>query len=101
MHKPILQILSDMPDQARDLVAKMKASRSVNMDRDWKMVTLFIGGNDLCDYCGKEVRQGEVLYPMHYELPSNLEHKSHQIPTLKCFSSRLAVASAQSIEARC
>ena len=44
-----------MPGQARDLVAKMKASSDVDMTYDWKMVTLFIGGNDLCDYCGHEV----------------------------------------------
>ena len=28
-------------------------------------------------------------------------HKAHQIPTLKCFSSRLAIVFAQSIEAKC
>ena len=44
-----------MPMQARDLVEKMKASSNVDMDHDWKMVTLFIGGNDLCGYCGQEV----------------------------------------------
>ena len=30
-----------------------------------------------------------------------VKYKPHQIPKLKCFSSRFAVASAQSIEARC
>ena len=44
-----------MPGQARNLVAKMKASSDVDMDHDWKLVTLFIGGNDLCQYCGNEV----------------------------------------------
>ena len=34
-------------------------------------------------------------------IPSNLLYKSHQIPKLKCFSSRLAVVFVQSIEARC
>ena len=32
---------------------------------------------------------------------SNLWYKPHQISRRKCFSSRLAVAFAQSIEARC
>jgi len=42
----------DMPDQARDLVARLKnANFGVDFQRDWKMITLFIGGNDLCDYC--------------------------------------------------
>ena len=44
-----------MPGQARDLVAKMKASRDVDMDHDWKLVTILIGGNDLCQYCENEV----------------------------------------------
>ena len=34
-------------------------------------------------------------------IPSNLKNKSHQIPTIKRFLSRLAVVSGQSIEARC
>ena len=34
-------------------------------------------------------------------VPSNLWYRSHQIPSLKCFSSRHAVLSAQSIEAMC
>ena len=34
-------------------------------------------------------------------IPSKLLYKSHQIPKLKCFSPRLAVVFAQSIEARC
>ena len=34
------------------------------------------------------------------QIPSNLQYKVHQIPKLKWFSSRLAVAFAQSTEAR-
>ena len=34
-------------------------------------------------------------------IPSNLQYKTHQTPRLKCFSSRVAVVFAQSIEARC
>ena len=35
-----------------------------------------------------------------FNVPSNLHYKVHQIPKLKCFSSHLAVAFAQSTEAR-
>ena len=35
------------------------------------------------------------------EVLSNLKYKLHQIPKPKCFSSRLAVVFAQSIEATC
>ena len=38
---------------------------------------------------------------LEIKLLSNLLYKLHQIPKLKCFSSRLAVVSARTIEARC
>ncbi|XP_033619310.1 phospholipase B1, membrane-associated isoform X2 [Fukomys damarensis] len=41
----------DMPAQARDLVERMKTSTEINPETDWKLVTLFIGSNDLCQYC--------------------------------------------------
>ncbi|XP_033106390.1 phospholipase B1, membrane-associated-like [Anneissia japonica] len=40
-----------MPIQARRLIDKMKNHPSVDFENDWKLVTLFIGGNDLCQYC--------------------------------------------------
>ncbi|XP_045185394.2 phospholipase B1, membrane-associated-like [Mercenaria mercenaria] len=44
----------NMPDQAKTLVDRMKADKNINFEEDWKVITLFVGGNDLCDYCGKE-----------------------------------------------
>lgn len=41
----------DMPAQARDLVGRMKNSPEINLEKDWKLITLFIGSNDLCHYC--------------------------------------------------
>ena len=38
---------------------------------------------------------------MKINLASNLEYKAHHTPTLKCFSSRLAVVYVQSVKARC
>ncbi|KAM5291657.1 phospholipase B1, membrane-associated [Ctenodactylus gundi] len=40
----------DMPAQARDLVERMK-STEINLETDWKLITIFIGSNDLCHYC--------------------------------------------------
>ncbi len=40
--------------QAKHLVLNMKqASAHINFEEDWKLVTLFIGGNDLCLMCQK------------------------------------------------
>ncbi|MBN3291961.1 PLB1 Phospholipase, partial [Polypterus senegalus] len=41
---------ADVPAQARHLVQRLQES-PVNFQEDWKLVTLFIGGNDLCQYC--------------------------------------------------
>lgn len=46
-----------MPFQARLLVERMKAGEEgVDFQKDWKVITMFIGGNDLCNYCGDRVR---------------------------------------------
>jgi len=44
-------IAQDMPGQAQNLVNKLRADSSINMEQDWKMITLFIGGNNLCAFC--------------------------------------------------
>lgn len=40
-----------IPEQARNLVRLMKNSKDFDFENDWKVVTIFIGGNDLCDIC--------------------------------------------------
>ena len=39
-----------MPTQAQRLVQRFKESTEVDFNNDWKLITLFIGGNDLCRY---------------------------------------------------
>ena len=41
----------DLPGQAEALIAKMQRDSEIDFANDWKMVTLFIGGNNLCAYC--------------------------------------------------
>ena len=41
----------DMLGQAQELVRKMQESPEVDFDNDWKLVTIFIGFNDLCQFC--------------------------------------------------
>ena len=65
---------SHIPEQAKLLVERLKASRAVDFANDWKMVTMFVGGNDLCRYCKSKqfytpgsyinsIRQGlDILY---------------------------------------
>ena len=44
-----------MPGQADRIINAMKDDSSINIETDWKIITLFIGGNDLCQYCRKRV----------------------------------------------
>ncbi|XP_078205742.1 phospholipase B1, membrane-associated isoform X3 [Callithrix jacchus] len=55
----------DMPAQARDLIERMKNSPDINLEKDWKLVTLFIGGNDLCHYCENPEAQLATEYVQH------------------------------------
>jgi phospholipase B1, membrane-associated len=50
-------ISSDMPAQANMLVDRMiKSLGNSRFASEWKLVTFFIGGNDLCAYCKDNVR---------------------------------------------
>jgi len=42
---------TDMPRQARELVHRLQTHPEVDFANDWKLVNMFIGGNDMCGYC--------------------------------------------------
>ena len=51
-----------MPSQANLLVERMtKALGAAKFAADWKLVTFFIGGNDLCGYCKDVVCLSVIL----------------------------------------
>jgi predicted RNA-binding protein with EMAP domain len=52
----LCNVYRDMPDQANDLIARLKNPNfGVDLMNEWKVITLFIGGNDLCDLCNNYV----------------------------------------------
>ncbi|KAK1333190.1 hypothetical protein QTO34_006727 [Cnephaeus nilssonii] len=61
----------DMPAQARDLVARMKNTlitvKEINLEKDWKLITLFIGSNDLCHYCENPEAHSAGEYVRHLQ----------------------------------
>ncbi|VCW68790.1 unnamed protein product, partial [Gulo gulo] len=68
----------DLPVQARRLVDLMKNDTKINFQEDWKIITVFIGGNDLCDFCSDPARYspqnftdniGKALDILHAEVP--------------------------------
>ncbi|WKX99253.1 hypothetical protein Q1695_014271 [Nippostrongylus brasiliensis] len=45
-------IAADLPGQARTLVSLLHAHpEAVNYKEDWKLLNIFIGGNDMCSFC--------------------------------------------------
>ncbi|CAH2256086.1 phospholipase B1, membrane-associated [Pelobates cultripes] len=55
----------NMTSQARRLVDSMKESSEIHFSEDWKVITIFIGGNDLCQYCHNRNR---------YSLQNHVKH---------------------------
>ncbi|XP_061386062.1 phospholipase B1, membrane-associated-like [Musca vetustissima] len=54
----------DMPYQARVLIRRLERDPKVDMSKHWKLITLFIGGNDVCfDMC--YYRTMEEFYQVH------------------------------------
>nr|KAF6430057.1 phospholipase B1 [Molossus molossus] len=65
----------DMPAQARDLVERMKTSPEINLEKDWKLITLFIGSNDLCHYCENPEAHSAGEYVRHIEQALDILYK--------------------------
>ena len=54
-----------MARQAENILAKMQDANftvgDIDFANDWKLITLFIGGNDLCRVCEDWVRACDVI----------------------------------------
>ncbi|XP_062864135.1 phospholipase B1, membrane-associated isoform X2 [Trichomycterus rosablanca] len=68
----------DIPGQVRDLVKELKNSTNVDFEKDWKLVTLFIGGNDLCQYCEDQTSLSPKKYIGH--IRDALDILYHEVP---------------------
>ena len=53
---------NDIPGQVKILIERLKASKDLDWENDWKMISLFIGGNDLCRYS----KDKEFFSPANY-----------------------------------
>uniref|UniRef100_A0A1I8HMA4 Phospholipase B1, membrane-associated n=1 Tax=Macrostomum lignano TaxID=282301 RepID=A0A1I8HMA4_9PLAT len=64
----------DMLKQAYDLIQRMKADPTVDYQNDWKVITLFIGGNDLCAYCKNPRYYAAEMYTANIKRALDLLH---------------------------
>ncbi|KAM3856764.1 phospholipase B1, membrane-associated [Vipera latastei] len=61
--------------QVRRLIQLMKNDSKINFQEDWKLITLFIGGNDLCDYCNDPIRSSPEYYIKSIQSALDALHK--------------------------
>jgi len=73
-------IARDMPGQAVNLINAMRSDPLINFNNDWKVVTIWIGGNDFCSVCeGRPENQPEG-YAQYIE--QTLDILDAQVPRL-------------------
>ncbi|CAB1457898.1 unnamed protein product [Pleuronectes platessa] len=41
----------NLPSQTRHLIDTLRGYEGLNFEKDWKLVTILMGMNDICDYC--------------------------------------------------
>ncbi|XP_075963706.1 phospholipase B1, membrane-associated-like [Anarhichas minor] len=70
--------ISGIPGQVRRLIDTMKNDSTVDFENDWKLVTLFIGGNDLCQYCNDRASLSPQNYRQH--LMTSLDMLYKEVP---------------------
>ncbi|XP_015478882.1 phospholipase B1, membrane-associated isoform X1 [Parus major] len=66
----------DVPEQVRKLVDRMKNDNRIDFQNDWKLITLFIGGNDLCKFCENPVHHSPENYTYNLQIALDLLHKA-------------------------
>ncbi|XP_056150112.1 phospholipase B1, membrane-associated-like [Lampris incognitus] len=65
----------DMPAQVRALVKRMKNDSRISFESDWKVITVFIGGNDMCDFCFNSLYFSAENYVRHIRDALDYLHK--------------------------
>jgi len=58
----------DLPSQINVLETRMRALPGIDFNNDWKLVSIFIGGNDLCDYCTDTTKNSPANFQSNLEV---------------------------------
>lgn len=68
----------DLVGQAQWLVNALKTNKAVNMTHDWKLLTIWIGSNNLCDVCSDESNNNAPNFEKY--VTDALEHIYQNVP---------------------
>lgn len=64
----------DLPLQAITLVANIRSRGDIDFRNDWKMVTIMIGNNDICQICEEEGSHESVIDKMIFDVQKTLDY---------------------------
>lgn len=70
----------DMLSQAEWLVASLKTNTKINFNLDWKVLTIWIGSNNLCDVCNDAPNNNADNFEKH--VTTALEYLYTNVPRL-------------------
>nr|XP_020469689.1 phospholipase B1, membrane-associated [Monopterus albus] len=70
--------IAGIPEQVRRLIDALKKDPTVDFQNEWKLVTLFIGGNDLCQYCYDRLSLSPGNYSHH--MMTSLDMLYEEVP---------------------
>jgi len=73
-------INKDLLSQAQYLVGQLKANSAININTDWKVLTLWIGSNNLCDVCKDNANNNVDNYEQ--KVTEALEYLYANVPRL-------------------
>uniref|UniRef100_T1GI79 Uncharacterized protein n=1 Tax=Megaselia scalaris TaxID=36166 RepID=T1GI79_MEGSC len=72
----------DMTYQSKALIKRMKADKKIDMKRDWKLLTIFVGNNDICSDMCHHNPQSNFADQHEKDLESTLRILRDNIPRL-------------------
>ncbi|XP_008298041.1 phospholipase B1, membrane-associated [Stegastes partitus] len=70
----------NLPGQTRHLIDTLRAYEGLNFEEDWKLLTILMGMNDICDYC-KDKALFSVDNFIHY-MTVSLEMLMNEVPRM-------------------
>uniref|UniRef100_A0A1A8N4M9 Phospholipase B1, membrane-associated n=1 Tax=Nothobranchius pienaari TaxID=704102 RepID=A0A1A8N4M9_9TELE len=69
-----------LPSQARTLIDTLSSSKDLNFKEDWKLLTIFIGLNDICNYCKDKTKYSVDNFIHHFTV--SLEMLKKEVPRM-------------------
>ncbi|KAG7240311.1 hypothetical protein INR49_027122 [Caranx melampygus] len=70
----------NLPGQTRHLIDTLRGYEGLNFEQDWKLLTILMGMNDICDYC-KDKALFSVDNFIHY-MTVSLEMLMNEVPRM-------------------